>query len=346
MDFIIDFIKIVFILGFLIFIHEGGHFIAARLCKVKVEEFAIGFGPKLWEKKGKETKYILAAIPFGGFLKMYGEEGKDSGEGAFNSKTVLQRFFIVAAGATVNVIFGLLLYFILSFSTGYNMSTNVSVILPEADVSLSSNVEVGDKIIQVGERKIRIKNDLSKALEDCNGEYIDVVVDRDGEIKTFSIKPVQYMDENYILGVQVAMAEDGTLQERLYYSFWETIAFIGDMFYNIKQLFTGKLGIDKLAGPIGISNVIAESNSWYDFTYLLAFISVSLGLTNFLPIPALDGGKMVLLAVEGIRRKPIDEKVEESIQSIGFLLLIGLAIFVSINDLISSAAPLPTTMFS
>lgn len=334
MDFIIDFIKIVFILGFLIFIHEGGHFIAARLCKVKVEEFAIGFGPKLWEKKGKETKYILAAIPFGGFLKMYGEEGKDSGEGAFNSKTVLQRFFIVAAGATVNVIFGLLLYFILSFSTGYNMSTNVSVILPEADVSLSSNVEVGDKIIQVGERKIRIKNDLSKALEDCNGEYIDVVVDRDGEIKTFSIKPVQYMDENYILGVQVAMAEDGTLQERLYYSFWETIAFIGDMFYNIKQLFTGKLGIDKLAGPIGISNVIAESNSLYDFTYLLAFISVSLGLTNFLPIPALDGGKMVLLAVEGIRRKPIDEKVEESIQSIGFLLLIGLAIFVSINDLI------------
>ncbi|MBR3882933.1 MAG: site-2 protease family protein [Clostridia bacterium] len=334
MDFIIDFIKIVFILGFLIFIHEGGHFIAARLCKVKVEEFAIGFGPKLWEKKGKETKYILAAIPFGGFLKMYGEEGKDSGEGAFNSKTVLQRFFIVAAGATVNVIFGLLLYFILSFSTGYNMSTNVSVILPEADVSLSSNVEVGDKIIQVGERKIRIKNDLTKALEDCNGEYIDVVVDRDGEIKTFSIKPVQYMDENYILGVQVAMAEDGTLQERLYYSFWETIAFIGDMFYNIKQLFTGKLGIDKLAGPIGISNVIAESNSWYDFTYLLAFISVSLGLTNFLPIPALDGGKMVLLAVEGIRRKPIDEKVEESIQSIGFLLLIGLAIFVSINDLI------------
>ena len=334
MDFIIVFIKIVFILGFLIFIHEGGHFIAARLCKVKVEEFAIGFGPKLWENKGKETKYILAAIPFGGFLKMYGEEGKDSGEGAFNSKTVLQRFFIVAAGATVNVIFGLLLYFILSFSTGYNMSTNVSVILPEADVSLSSNVEVGDKIIQVGERKIRIKNDLSKALEDCNGEYIDVVVDRDGEIKTFSIKPVQYMDENYILGVQVAMAEDGTLQERLYYSFWETIAFIGDMFYNIKQLFTGKLGIDKLAGPIGISNVIAESNSWYDFTYLLAFISVSLGLTNFLPIPALDGGKMVLLAVEGIRRKPIDEKVEESIQSIGFLLLIGLAIFVSINDLI------------
>ena len=334
MDFIIDFIKIVFILGFLIFIHEGGHFIAARLCKVKVEEFAIGFGPKLWEKKGKETKYILAAIPFGGFLKMYGEEGKDSGEGAFNSKTVLQRFFIVAAGATVNVIFGLLLYFILSFSTGYNMSTNVSVIFPEADVSLSSNVEVGDKIIQVGERKIRIKNDLTKALEDCNGEYIDVVVDRDGEIKTFSIKPVQYMDENYILGVQVAMAEDGTLQERLYYSFWETIAFIGDMFYNIKQLFTGKLGIDKLAGPIGISNVIAESNSWYDFTYLLAFISVSLGLTNFLPIPTLDGGKMVLLAVEGIRRKPIDEKVEESIQSIGFLLLIGLAIFVSINDLI------------
>ena len=119
-----------------------------------------------------------------------------------------------------------------------------------------------------------------------------------------------------------------------YYAYWTTLEFSGSLLDNVKQLFTGKLGIDKLAGPIGISNVIAESNSWYDFTYLLAFISVSLGLTNFLPIPALDGGKMVLLAVEGIRRKPIDEKVEESIQSIGFLLLIGLAIFVSINDLI------------
>ena len=136
------------------------------------------------------------------------------------------------------------------------------------------------------------------------------------------------------MGVQVSLAEDGTIQERLYYSFWETLAFIGDMFHNIKQLLVGQLGIDKLAGLIGISNIIAESNSWYDFLYLLAFISVSLGITNFLPIPALDGGKMILLVVEGIRRKPLSEKVEEKIQSFGFLLLIGLAIFVSINDLI------------
>ena len=106
------------------------------------------------------------------------------------------------------------------------------------------------------------------------------------------------------------------------------------MFHNIKLLITGKLGIDKLAGPIGISNVIAESSGVYDFVYLLAFISISLGLTNFLPIPALDGGRMVLLVVEGIRRKPLDEKVEDAIQSFGFLLLIALAIFVSANDLI------------
>lgn len=334
MDFVIDFIKIVFILGFLIFIHEGGHFIAARLCKVKVEEFAIGFGPKLWEKKGKETKYILAAIPFGGFLRMYGEEGKEAGEGAFNSKTVLQRFFIVAAGATVNVLFGLLLYFSMSAISGFNMSTNISAILPEADVSVSSTLQVGDKITQVGEKKIRIKNDLTKGLEGFDGGEIDVTIDRDGEEHTFTVTPVQYMDENYILGVQVALAEDGTIQERLYYSFWETLAFIGDMFHNIKQLLVGELGIDKLAGPIGISNIIAESNSWYDFLYLLAFISVSLGITNFLPIPALDGGRMVLLVVEGIRRKPIDEKIEDAIQSFGFLLLIALAIFVSFNDLI------------
>ena len=210
----------------------------------------------------------------------------------------------------------------------------ISAILPEADVSVSSTLQVGDKITQVGEKKIRIKNDLTKGLEGFDGGEIDVTIDRDGEEHTFTVTPVQYMDENYILGVQVALAEDGTIQERLYYSFWETLAFIGDMFHNIKQLLVGELGIDKLAGPIGISNIIAESNSWYDFLYLLAFISVSLGITNFLPIPALDGGKMILLVVEGIRGKPLSEKVEEKIQSFGFLLLIGLAIFVSINDLI------------
>ena len=334
MDFILDFIKIVFILGFLIFIHEGGHFLAARFFKVKIEEFSIGFGPKLWEKKGKETKYMLCAIPLGGFLKMFGEGGTEKGEGSFNSKTAWQRFVIVAAGATVNVIFGLLAYFILSFSTGYNMSTNISVILPEAHTSLSSNVQVGDKLVEVNGMKIRIKNDLARSLENCKGEDVEITVDRDGELKTFTITPIQYVDEAYILGIQVAFAEDGTIQERLYYSFWETVAFIGDMFHNIKLLITGKLGIDKLAGPIGISNVIAESSGVYDFVYLLAFISISLGLTNFLPIPALDGGRMVLLVVEGIRRKPLDEKVEDAIQSFGFLLLIALAIFVSANDLI------------
>lgn len=333
MDFIIDFFKIVFILGFLIFIHEGGHFLAARFFKVKVEEFSIGFGPKIWEKKGKETKYMLCAIPFGGFLKMYGEGGSEKGEGSFNSKTPWQRFVIVAAGATVNVVFGLLAYFILSVSTGMNMSANVSAIVPEATETLASKIEVGDRIVEVNGRDIRIKNDLTRAMEDVKGENVKVVVERDGEEIAFDITPVR-IEDAYIIGVQVALTEEMGLKDRMYYAFWESCAFIGDMFHNIERLLTGKLGIDKLAGPIGISNAIAESSGMYDFIYLLAFISISLGLTNFLPIPALDGGRMVLILIEGITRKPINEKVEESIQSAGFLLLIALALFVSVNDLI------------
>ena len=152
-------------------------------------------------------------------------------------------------------------------------------------------------------------------MEDVKGENVKVVVERDGEEITFDITPVR-IEDAYIIGVQVALTEEMGLKDRMYYAFWESCAFIGDMFHNIERLLTGKLGIDKLAGPIGISNAIAESSGMYDFIYLLAFISISLGLTNFLPIPALDGGRMVLIVIEGITRKPINEKVEEF--SIGF----------------------------
>lgn len=333
MELLFGIIKTAIILGVLIFIHEGGHFLAARLFKVKVEDFSIGFGPKLWEKQGKETKYIISAIPFGGFLKMYGEEGKELGDDAFNSKPVWQRFIIVAAGATVNVLFGLILYFMLASITGTNMSTNVSAILPESTTFLESKIEVGDKILQVNDYKIRIKNDLGRAMESVKGEEVKIVLERNDEIKTVYIEPTPF-GESYIIGIQVALAKDSPFSDRMYYSFWETIGFIGDMFHNMGLLFSGDLGIDKLAGPIGISSAVADSSGLYDFIYLFAFISVSLGITNFLPIPALDGGKLILLIIEGIRRKPISENVENAIQSAGFLLLIGLALLVSCNDLI------------
>jgi len=151
LNILINAIKIIFLLGFLVFIHEGGHFLAARLFKVKVEAFSIGFGPKIFVKKGKETEYSISAIPFGGYVKMTGESARSDEEGAFNKAKVSHRIAIVAAGAIVNIIFGILVYFILVLSSGYNISSIVDSIIPEA-ISNVSEIEVGDKILKINNK--------------------------------------------------------------------------------------------------------------------------------------------------------------------------------------------------
>lgn len=137
MTFLVNAFKIIFLLGFLVFIHEGGHFLAARFFKVKVEEFSIGFGPKIFTKKGKETVYSVGCVPFGGYVKMLGEEERSEDEGAFNKAKVLHRIIIVAAGAIVNIIFAIIVFFFLSIFSGYNISTTVSDIIPEAKANLT-----------------------------------------------------------------------------------------------------------------------------------------------------------------------------------------------------------------
>jgi len=237
--FLINAFKIIFLLGFLILIHEGGHFVFAKLFKVKVKEFSIGFGPKIWDKQGKETKYTLRLIPLGGYVNMLGEEIRSEEEGSFNKASIPKRMMILVAGGLVNIIFGLLLYFIL--------------------VAGVSNIQI---------------------------------------------------------------------------AFEATKDFIFILFDSIKQLFTGSVGVDQLMGPVGISDTVAATTGFADFAYMLALISVSLGITNLLPFPPLDGGKVVILLIEAIRRKPLKENIEVAIQMAGFFLLIGLSIYVAYNDVL------------
>lgn len=240
LSFIISAIKIIFLLGFLIFIHEGGHFLVAKLCKVKVNQFAIGFGPEILSKQGKETKYALRLIPLGGFVSMEGEEEASEQEGAFNKASIPKRIAIVAAGALINILFGLMVYFILvafmygSVMTAFNATANFSIALVD----------------------------------------------------------------------------------------------------SIKMLFTGGVGVNDLTGPVGISELVSRTSGLSEYIYLLAVISVSLGITNLLPIPALDGGKILLLIIEAIRKKPLKENVEIQLQLLGFSIIIALSIFVTYNDII------------
>lgn len=189
MSFLINAIKIIFLLGFLIFIHEGGHFLAAKLFKVKVENFSIGFGPKLFTKKGKETEYSVSLIPFGGYIKMAGEFEKSDEKGSFNNAKILHRILIVGAGPIINIIFGVLVFFILSVFSGYNLSTTVASLIPDVN---NVGLEVGDKILEIDGEKIRIKSDITKALRNSNGEIVTVLINRNNENIKLDIKPVEY----------------------------------------------------------------------------------------------------------------------------------------------------------
>lgn len=251
-SFIVNAIKIIFLLGFLILIHEGGHFLVARLCKVKVNEFAIGFGKIIWQKQGKETKYTLRMIPLGGFCNMEGEAEKSDEEGSFSKASVWKRMAIVVAGATVNILFGVFVYFIL-----------VSTVI------------------------------------------------------------IQFKDPTM----------DTTLN-RLIYGAQYTGTFILSIFDSVKTLFTGGIATDQMVGIVGISEVVVKTTGIINYIYLLAVISVSLGVTNLLPIPALDGGKILILLIELIRRKPIKLETEAKIQLIGFSILIALFLIVTYNDIL------------
>ena len=301
MTFLINAFKVIFLLGFLIFIHEGGHFLAAKLFKVKVEEFSIGFGPKIFSKKRKETEYSISLIPFGGYVKMTGEAEKSDEQGSFSRAKIWHRIIIVAAGAFVNIIFAIVVFFFLSVFSGNNISTTVSGILPEAAENISQ-IEIGDKILKINNKKVRLKSDIADSLKKSDGS-------------------------------QVALSSS-TISERFYYAFWETINFIESMFEGLAMLFTGNVKLEQMTGPIGISEIVVKSSGIYNFIYLLSLISLSLGVTNLLPIPALDGGRLALLIIEGIRGKALKEEIELGIQSAGFFLLILLSLYVSYKDIL------------
>lgn len=351
MTVIISILKIIFLLGFLILIHEAGHMIVAKLCKVKVNEFSIGFGPMIWHKQRKETKYELRLIPLGGFCNMEGEGQNSNKEGSFSKASIPKRIAIVVAGAAVNIIFGILVYFILMSSSSTYVTNEVSSVL-DGYVAQEIGLQANDKIIEFNGKKVRNKYELNRAMNnavkmklnsdgttttDYNGTEIPIKIERNGKIEEYRIKPTEVKSENgsnyYYLGVNLKQS-DNTFLNHIKYGGMETNIFIASLGENLKTLFTGGISIDQMVGPVGISEVVVKTNGFKEFVYILAVISLSLGITNLLPIPALDGGKILLLIIEAIRRKPLDEKTEINLQLIGFSILIAMSLYVTYNDIL------------
>lgn len=331
MNIVFNILKVVFLLGFLIFIHEGGHFIVAKFFKVKVEAFSIGFGHKIFKKQKGETVYSIGIIPLGGYVQMTGETEKSNDERSFNNAKMSHRIAIVAAGAIVNIIFAVVIFFVLSISSKEKVTTIVSEIIPEA-TGVSDVIQIGDKILQVENKKTRLRADIANALENYESGEVQVLVERNNEELSLKVVPIKY-EGIYILGVKV-LEKECSITERMYYSFWETIDFSKSFINSLKMLFTGKIGIDQMTGPIGISEVVVKTNGVQNFIYLLCLVSMSLGVTNLLPIPALDGGKIIILLVELFRGKALDEELELKIQSFGFLILMILSLYISYKDVL------------
>ena len=333
--FLISAIKIIFLLGFLIFIHEGGHFLVAKLCKVKVNEFALGFGPTIWKRQGNETKYALRLIPLGGFVSMEGEEEASEEEGSFSKASIPKRIAIVLAGATVNIIFGLVVYFILMASSGVMVTNEIDYTL-DGYASAQEKLMPNDKVISIDNKQVETKDDISKALANNTGEEVNLRVERNGEIIDILLMPTEKKvgeTSVYYLGVAFKQVED-TFGNHIYYGLVKTADFSVSILDNLKTLFTGGISVDQMMGPVGISDVVASTSGIKEFIYILALISLSLGITNLLPIPGLDGGKFVILIIEAIRKKPMKQETEASLTLLGFSFLIALSVYVTYNDIL------------
>lgn len=346
MSVILNIILFILILGFIIFVHEFGHFIFAKLTGVYVYEFALGMGPKIYGKKGKETEYTLRAIPIGGFCQLAGEDIEDDElkkvpkKRRLQSKTCFQRFLIMFFGAGNNFISAILILFFMALIWGGStldpVITNVEKDLPAAEVGLKK----GDVITEINGSKVSTSDDISLFLTVADPEKkTTIVVDRDGKELTFKVKPKKIKEEDtttYRYGIGMQQEEMHGFINAIKYTFRKTGALFKQMAYTVGYLFTGGIKLNQLSGPVGIYSIVGEqSKAGFDsILYLVAFLSINVGFINLLPLPAFDGGHIVFIIIEKIKGSPVSPELENKIHAIGLMLLMVLMLVITINDVL------------
>ncbi len=324
----------------IIVIHEFGHFIFAKLNGVRVNEFSIGFGPKFFSKQGKETLYSVRAVPFGGYCAMEGEDEESSDPKAFGNKKAWRRFIIVIAGAMFNLILGFILAVIMTIPQERFATTTVAQ-FDENAVSNSYNLRVDDEIIKANGRRIYCFSDLSYMLSSARDGKIDFTVIRDG--KETDVNGVQFNLEKFDDGNSYidldfkVYGEKKTFFSTLKYAAKTTVSYGRIVYMSLFDMITGKYKLNQLSGPVGITAAVSDAakDSLWNVVYLGSIISINLGVMNLLPLPALDGGRLIFILIEMIRRKPVPAKYEGIVHTAGFALLFALIIFITFNDILN-----------
>lgn len=340
----------ILILSAIVAVHEFGHFIFAKLSHTYVYEFSIGMGKKIFGKKKKdsETEFCIRAIPLGGYVMIAGEDTLDENipkDRQMCNKSFIQRFLILFAGAFNNFVFAFIILFVSALIYGATITKPYIGQILEGSAAATSGLESGDLILELDGEKIKNWDQGLIKIQTSNGKAMTFKVQKeDGTIATYEVKPILETDEEgnevYKFGIGTYYAKEYGFLKSLKYAFRRTGSLFASMFDTLKYLFTGKVGVDQLSGPVGIYSVVdSQADEGLEAVlYLIAYLSINVGVINLLPFPAFDGGRILFLIIEKIFRKPVSKNVENIIHSIGFMLIILLLVYVTFNDIIKLIA--------
>lgn len=329
------------LLSLLVFLHEGGHFLAARLNKITVNEFAIGMGPKILSRVSKKSgiRYSVRALPIGGFVSMAGEDEASDDINAFCNKNVWQRISTVLAGPLTNLIVGFIGMFVLVALTG--PATNIVARFFDDATSDDCGLMLNDKIVAVNGVKTHTGDEVVYEITYQGFEPLELTVIRDGEKIILSDVVFPTVEENGIILGNYDMQFYGIDDKEvnlgiiLYHTFWRTYSTAKMVWDSLADLIRGRFGLDAISGPIGMTELVgsAISAGWESVLYLAVLLSVNLGVMNLLPLPALDGGRLMFLWWEAITRKPINKNIEAYINAAGLLILMAFMIIITFKDI-------------
>lgn len=345
----LTFIIFILILGIIILIHELGHFLFAKLSGVYVYEFSIGMGKKIFSKKpkGSETEYNIRLIPIGGFVRLAGEEGEDGDksvpkEQKLYKKSFLQRFLIFFMGPGFNFVLAFVTLFIGALIYGSISTSPIVGSVPKDYPAYVAGIRKGDTVLSIDGEKIKTWDDILWIVQTSNGKTLKFIVKgTDGNERKVEITPSKATTEEgettYVFGIGKDSTKERGFVVSLKYAINKTGSLFKIMIETVKSLFTGGVSVNDLSGPVGIYNIVGTQakNGVESLLYLLAYLSINVGVINLIPFPAFDGGHILFLIIEKIIGKPVPEKVESTITGIGFILLMILMIYITGHDILN-----------
>lgn len=330
------------IFSLIVLFHEFGHFLLAKRGGIAVTEFSLGMGPRILSKQIGETRYSWKLLPFGGSCMMVGEDGESDEENSFGSKSVWTRISVVAAGPIFNFILAFILSLFIIGSIGYDAPDVAAV--AEGYPAAEAGIQPGDRIIRMNQTNIHVYREVSLYVQLHQGETVTLTYEHEGERHTVTLEPKLSENGTYLLGFRGSgVRTKGNVFQTIYYSAYEVKYWISTTLQSLGLMFRGQVSADDISGPVGIVNTIGNTYEaskqdggfyvWLNMLNISILLSANLGVMNLLPIPALDGGRLVFLFLEVIRRgKRIDPEKEGMVHFVGLMLLMALMLVVMFND--------------